>query len=91
MQPVLEKKLVIHPTGGDAEVAMILFWLKLYVALGIFLFVFILNTGEYLTLPQICNCEVCKFRNKQKKKEVFFQSWIDLRVFKCQTCYTSMS
>lgn len=55
IQPVLEKELVIHPTVGDAGVAMILFWLQLYVALQAVFVVFLLNTSEYITLLQICN------------------------------------
>lgn len=48
IQLILERKQVIHPTAGDTDVAVILFWLKFYVALQIF--IFFLNTSVYVTL-----------------------------------------
>lgn len=59
IQPVQERKPVVHPTVGDAAFTVILYWL--YVAVEIF----------YMCFLQVCNFAVCRLRNKQNKRGIF--------------------
>lgn len=64
IEPVQERKRVVHLTVGDAAFTVILYWLKIYVALEIF------------CLGLFCGCVILLCANLEisKTKGIFFRS-----------------